>query len=99
MEGNNYIVLLFDSEKHAYLIIARYLLNGLKKGDSCISYAPDSPESIEERLAEEGIDVDLYKQKDSLRIHPIERSDMNKVDALSTQQDKKRIYQWHETTV
>jgi hypothetical protein len=84
MEGNNHIVLLYDSEKHAYLIMARYLLNGLKKGESCIFFAPDSPETIEKRLAEEGIDVDLYKQKDSLRIPPIERSDMNKIDALGT---------------
>ena len=84
MEGNNHIVLLYQSEKHAYLIITRYLLNGLKKGDSCIFFAPDSPEKIEQRIAEEGIDVDFYKHKDSLRIHPIERSDMNKIDALGT---------------
>src|SRR5215510_8286234 len=84
MEGNNHIVLLYQSEKHAFLIITRYLLNGLKKGDSCIFFAPDSPETIEQRLEEEGIDVDFYKDKDSLRIHPIEKSDINKIDALGT---------------
>jgi MEDS: MEthanogen/methylotroph, DcmR Sensory domain len=84
MKGNDHIVLLYDNQKYADLIIARYLLNGLKKGESCIFFTPDKPETIEERLSAEGIDVDSYKQKNSLRIHCIERSDMNKLDALRT---------------
>jgi hypothetical protein len=84
MEGNNHIVLLYDSQKYADLIIARYLLNGLKKGESCIFFTADSPETAEERLSAEGIDVDSYKQKNSLRIFRIERSDANKLDALGT---------------
>ncbi|MDQ3977397.1 MAG: MEDS domain-containing protein, partial [Thermoproteota archaeon] len=69
LEGNNHIVLLYDSQKYAYLIIARYLLDGLKKGESCIFFTSDEPEAIEERLSAEGIDVDSYKQKNSLSIH------------------------------
>jgi hypothetical protein len=74
MEGNNHIVLLYDNQKYAYLIIARYFLNGLKKGESCIFFTADEPEAIEERLYAEGIDVNLFKQKNSLRIHRIDRS-------------------------
>ncbi|MGH9877255.1 MAG: MEDS domain-containing protein [Nitrososphaerales archaeon] len=84
MEGNNHIVLLYDSEKYADLIIARYLLNGLNKGESCIYFTADDPESVEERLSAVGIDVDPYKQKNSLRIFRIERSDEDKRDALGT---------------
>jgi hypothetical protein len=84
MEGNNHIVLLYDSQKYAYLIIARYLLNGLKKGESCIFFTSDEPEGIKERLSAEGIDVDSYKQKNCLRIHCIDRSHANKLDALSS---------------
>jgi hypothetical protein len=85
MEGNNHIVLLYDNEKYADLVIARYLLNGLQKGESCIFFTSDEPEIIEERLFAEGIDVDSYKRTNSLRVFYIERSDTNnKLDALRT---------------
>jgi hypothetical protein len=85
MEGNNHIVLLYDNEKYADLVIARYLLNGLQKGESCIFFTSDEPERIEERLFAEGIDVDSYKRTNSLRVFFIERSDTNnKLDALRT---------------
>jgi MEDS: MEthanogen/methylotroph, DcmR Sensory domain len=85
MEGNNHIVLLYDNEKYADLVIARYLLNGLQKGESCIFFTSDEPERIEERLFAEGIDVDSYKRTNSLRVFYIERSDTNnKFDALGT---------------
>jgi hypothetical protein len=84
MEGNNHIVLLYDNQKYADLIIARYLLNGLKKGESCIFFTSDDPKTIEKRLSVEGIDVDSYKRANSLRIHNIERSDVNKLDVLGT---------------
>jgi MEDS: MEthanogen/methylotroph, DcmR Sensory domain len=84
MEGNNHIVLLYDNQKYADLVIARYLLNGLQKGESCIFFTADKPEAIEERLSVEGIDVDSYKRTNSLRIFHIERYDANKLDALGT---------------
>lgn len=84
MERNNHIVLLYDNEEYADLIISRYLLNGLQKGESCIFFTADKPEIIEERLSAEGIDVDSYKQTNSLRIFRIERSDADKFDALGT---------------
>jgi hypothetical protein len=87
MEGNNHIVLLYYNQKYADLIIARYFLNGLQKGESCIFFTTDKPEIIEERLSAEGIDVDSYKRRNSLRIFYIERYDVNnnnKLDALGT---------------
>jgi hypothetical protein len=84
MEGNNHIVLLYDDQKYADLIIARYFQNGLEKGESCIFFTPDRPEEIEERLSAQGIDVDSYKRKNSLRIYRIEKSDANKLDVLGT---------------
>lgn len=84
MERNNHIVLLYDNEEYADLVISRYLLNGLQKGESCIFFTADKPEIIEERLSAEGIDVDSYKQTNSLRIFRTERSDADKFDALGT---------------
>ncbi|MEP0825966.1 MAG: MEDS domain-containing protein [Nitrososphaera sp.] len=84
LEGNNHIVLLYDDEKYADMIIARYFLNGLEKGESCIFFTADDPEAVEGRLAAQGIEVELYKKKNSLRIFCIERSDENKHDFLAT---------------
>jgi hypothetical protein len=84
MEGNNHIVLLYYNENYADLVVARYLLNGLQKGESCIFFTSDKPETIEERLFAKGIDVDSYKRTNSLRIFHIERYDTSKLDALGT---------------
>lgn len=84
LEGNNHIVLLYDSQHYADLIIARYLMKGLEKGESCVFFTPDKPEAIEERLSAQGIDVGSYKQKNSLRIYGIERSYADKLDVLGT---------------
>jgi hypothetical protein len=85
MEGNNHIVLLYYNEKkYADLVIARYLLNGLQKGESCIFFTSDKPETIEGRLFAKGIDVDSYKGTNSLRIFFIERSGANRLDVLDT---------------
>jgi hypothetical protein len=65
LKGNNHIVLLYDKQEYADLIIARYFLNGLEKGESCIFFTPDSPELVEARLSAQGIDIDSYKKKKS----------------------------------
>jgi DcmR-like sensory protein len=84
MEVNKHTVLLYDNQEYADMIIARYLLNGLEKGESCIFFTPDDSAEVEKRLAAHGIDVDSYKQKKSLRIFHTERSDSSKTDALET---------------
>ena len=84
MEGNNHIVLLYDNQKYADLVIAHYFLNGLQKGESCIFFTADNPETIEERLSAEGIDVNSYNRTNLLRIFHIERYGTNKLDVLST---------------
>jgi predicted Ser/Thr protein kinase len=84
LEGNNHIVLLYDNAKYGELIIARYLMNGLKKGESCIFFTPDEPKEVEKRLSGMGINVNVYKKKNQLRVFNIERSDDNKRDVLST---------------
>src|SRR6185503_4474777 len=84
MEVNKHTVLLYDNREYADMIIARYLLNGLAKGESCIFFTPDDSAEVEKRLAAHGIDVDSYKPKKSLRIFHSERSDSSKTDALET---------------
>ena len=85
LRGNNHIVLLYDNQRYADLVIARYLLNGLEKGESCVFFTSDNPKDVKKRLYAVGIDVDSYNKKDSLRIVVIEKSDENKkLDVLGT---------------
>jgi hypothetical protein len=84
MEGNNHIVLLYDSERYADVVIARYFANGLGKGESCIFFTSDEPAKIEKRLSAQGVNVDLYKKRNQLRVFRIEKSDEGKRDVLAT---------------
>lgn len=49
--GNAHIVLLYDDQKYADLIIARYLSKGLEKGESCIFFTigADETETIKKK--------------------------------------------------
>jgi MEDS: MEthanogen/methylotroph, DcmR Sensory domain len=84
LDRHKHIVLLYDNEKYAYWIISRYILNGLNNNESCIFFTSDDPKTVEERLSLEGIDVNLFKQKNSLSIYNIEKSYNDKLDILST---------------
>lgn len=79
LERNKHILLLYNNnQKYAYRVIGRYIQNGFAKGEACIFYTSDTPEIVEKHLSAEGIDVSLYKQKNMLRIHQVERSDDSK---------------------
>jgi hypothetical protein len=78
------IVVLYHQQKYADLIIARYFLNSLARGGSCVFLAADKPEAVEARLRAQGIDVDSYKRTNSFRIYRIAKSDSNKQDVLGT---------------
>jgi hypothetical protein len=69
LEGYNHMVLLYDKQEYGDLVIARYFLNGLKKGESCIYFTSDDPEGVEKRLSAAGIDVERYKRAGSLRVY------------------------------
>lgn len=84
MEANKHTVLLYDDQKYADQIIARYLSNGLEKGESCIFFTADSRQEIEKMLSVQGIDIELYKRKNLLHIYMIKRSDERKRDTLAT---------------
>ena len=84
LDRHKHIVILYDNEKYAYWIISRYILNGLNNNESCIFFTSDDPKTVEERLSLEGIDVDSFKQKNSLSIYNIEKSYNYKLDILNT---------------
>ncbi len=84
LEGNRHIVMLYDDEKNADLVIARYFLNGLDKGGSCIFFTDEDPKAIKARLSAQGVDVDRYEQANRLRIFHIPTSDEDKGDFLQT---------------
>ncbi len=84
LEGNRHIVMLYDDEKNADLMIARYFLNGLRKGGSCIFFTDEDPKAIEGRLSAQGIEVERYKRENRFRVFRIPTSDEGKADFLET---------------
>jgi hypothetical protein len=83
LEGNKHLVMLYDNEKYADLIIARYCLNNLEKGGSCIFFTEDDPKPIKKRLIVAGLDVDKYEKSNSFRFFQTPKPGKEKIDFLS----------------
>jgi len=84
LEGNKHWVMLYDDEKRADYIIARYFLNGIKMGGSCVFFTDEDPKMIRRRLVAAGLDVGRYEKEKRLRIFLVPTSDSGKADALET---------------
>jgi MEDS: MEthanogen/methylotroph, DcmR Sensory domain len=76
--------MLYDDEKRADLVIARYFLDGLEKGASCVFFTDEDPAAIRRRLASQGVDVGRYEKEKRLRVFRIESADSGKVDVMRT---------------
>ena len=85
LEGNNHMVMLYDDERNADLMIARYFQNGLNKGDSCIFLTDGDPKLTARRLASQGIDVDGYVKENRLRIFDTRSMAIGETDVLGAQ--------------
>jgi MEDS: MEthanogen/methylotroph, DcmR Sensory domain len=87
LEGNNHIVLLYDDEKFGDLMIARYFLNGLKKGELCIFFTDEDPGLMEKLLAAQGLDIEKYSKTYKFRTyhsHPPSTADVKVLEILRT---------------
>ena len=84
LEGNKHLVMLYDDEKNADLMIARYFLDGIEKGGSCVFFTDEDPKLIEGRLSAQGLDVERYGKEERLRVFRIPTSDEGKRDFLET---------------
>lgn len=63
--------MLYDDEKRADFLIARYFANGFEKGESCVFYTDGDPTPFRKRLAAQGINVDKYEREHRLRLSKI----------------------------
>ena len=84
LEGNRLLVLLYDDEKNADLMIGRYFLDGLEKGGSCVFFTDEDPNSLRRRLSAQGMDVKREEKEGRLRVFVIPTSDEGKGDFLET---------------
>ena len=76
--------MLYDNEKYADLIIARYCLNNLEKGGSCVFFTEDDPKVMRKRLTAAGLDVGKNERADSFRFFQTPpKPGKEKVDFLS----------------
>ena len=81
MKGKKHVIMLYDDEKRADFLIARYFANGFERGESCVFYTDGDPTPFRKRLASQGIDVDRYEKEKRLRLSKIPTPDQ-KGDAL-----------------
>jgi hypothetical protein len=84
LEGNKHIVMLYDDEKRADHIIARYFTGGFERGGSCVFVTEEDPVAIRRRLVAQGIDVSGYEKENRLRIFQTPTPDSGEVDELKT---------------
>ena len=84
LEGNKHLVMLYDDERNADLMIARYFLNGLNQGGSCIFFTDEDPESIKARFSAQGLHVERYESESRFRVFQVSKSDEDKGDFLAT---------------
>jgi len=84
LRGNEHWVMLYDDEKRADSIIARYFLNGIRAGGSCVFFTDEDPARVRARLAAAGLDVQRYEKERRLRVFLIPTSDSGKEDAMKT---------------
>jgi hypothetical protein len=85
LEGNKHIVLLYDNEDYADLIIARYFSKGLEKGESCVFFTDEDPKKIRRMLTSQGLDVERYEKANTLRIFQMPKPDSSnqQIDVLT----------------
>jgi len=69
LDGNKHLVMLYDSEKYADVIFARYCLNNLERGGSCVFFTEDDPKLLRKSLASSGLDVEKYERANSFRFY------------------------------
>ena len=70
LKKDNHLLLLYEDLGKALTIQIDFLKKGLEKGECCIFAMPYQP-NIEEKLAENGIDVEHYKKENLLHILPV----------------------------
>jgi hypothetical protein len=84
LEGNEHWVMLYDDERRADYVIARYLQNGIAKGGSGVFFTDEDPAAIRRRLDAQGLDVRTCEKERRLRIFSIATSDSGKTGAMET---------------
>ncbi len=85
LEENQHIVMFYDDERNADLLIARYFQNGLDKGGSCVFLTNGDSKAVEGRLASRGLNVGGYTKENRLRMFDTRSSGIGGTDVLKAQ--------------
>ncbi len=72
LSEQNHLLVLYDSIEYAQIVQNQFVIEGLKKNESCVVFTHTNPKIIEKIMQEGGIDVDYYKKKDLLLVYPLE---------------------------
>ncbi len=63
-------VLLYEDRTYADLVAARFLSEGLARGESCVYLTVEDPKIVSRKLTDLGVDVQTSARENRLRIYP-----------------------------
>ncbi len=69
IKENKHIVLFYEEPEWAKIVEFRFIQNGLEKGEHCIYAMEEDPQFIETQMADYGIDIKKYKEKNLLHVY------------------------------
>jgi len=72
LSDQNHLVLLYDNIEYAQIVQNQFIIEGLKKDETCVVFTHTNPKVIEKIMVEGGIDVENYKKKNRLIVYPLE---------------------------
>lgn len=71
LDSQKHVVLVYEDQSFGNMIQFRFINNGLIKGENCIYLTHGDPKIIKNEMAESGINVKEFVQKNLLHIHQI----------------------------
>jgi predicted transcriptional regulator len=70
LPSGHHSVLFYDNREYAWLVAARFLSEGLLKGESCVYLAFEDSTILERKLQDLGVDVSKAVRENRLRFYP-----------------------------
>jgi hypothetical protein len=82
LEGSRHWVMLYDDQRRADFLVARYFLNGLEAGGSCVLFMDEEHAAVKKRLMTMGVDAGRYEKDNRLRVLGNAGSDSRSADVM-----------------
>jgi predicted transcriptional regulator len=83
LQGNKHVVLLYDDEGRADSMAARYFLNGIRDGGSCVYFTDEDHGRIRSRLEAQGLEAGRYESEKRLKVFTMPSPGAGEMDVMA----------------